>query len=144
MDDIEEQIQREKTARSLPTATKRREWYPGYREQSKFGEFTVIRTTDEGYLVEYVSGPWIGKFITMPREVGAPVHTLEDLHLKKDQQEEVLDIFYNDFSREFDSLYNYLYRTSNQEPTTTRMIGILREEYPPLFQIVLNKYFQKE
>lgn len=121
-----------------------REWYPGYRGKTQKGEFVVLRLTDGGYLVEYVSGPWEGKEIVMPRETGAEAHEIESLRLTKTQKDELLDVFYDEFPKEFDSLYNHLSRLTGREPTTGGMIEVLRDEYPPLFQIALNKYFTKK
>lgn len=121
-----------------------REWYPGYRGKTQKGGFVVIRLTDHGYLVEYTSGPWAGKEIVMPKEPGAEIHEIEGLRLTKTQKDELLDVFYDEFPKEFDTLFNYLYRITNREPSTSGMIEVLRNEYPPLFQIALNKYFTKK
>lgn len=120
-----------------------RRWYPGFRGKNPKGEFVVLRRTEGGYVVQYESGSWRGKIITMPEAVGDPTHELETLNLTKDQKEEVLDLFYNEYSKEYDSIYNYLLHTTNKEPTTIGMIEVLRFEYPPLFQVILNKYFNR-
>ena len=121
-----------------------RRWAPGYKGQTQKGEFTVLRQTDQGYLVEYTSGSWAGRYITMPKETGAPTHEVESLRLSKDQKEELLDVFYDKFPTEFNSLYNYLTRVTGMEPTTASMLNILRDEQLPLFQIALNTFFQKD
>ena len=121
-----------------------REWYPGFRGKTEKGDFIVLRLTDKGYLVEYTSGPWEGKYITMPREIGAKTHEVESLKLTKDQKEDLLDIFYKEFPWEYDTLHNFLLKTTGREPTTNGMAEVLRNQYPPLFQIALNRFFQKK
>lgn len=120
-----------------------RHWLPGFRGKTPKGEFVVLRVADEGYLVEYVSGPWEGKHIVMPKTIGAQTHELESLRLTSDQKEKLLDVFYGEFPKEFENLFNYFYNTTGKAPKTVVMIKVLEEEYPPLFQIALNKFFQK-
>ena len=120
-----------------------RSWSPGYKGKTSQGDFTVIRQTPKGFLVQYTSGPWVDKFITMPKEIGAKTHEMEELKLSKSQKEEVLDIFYEDFPKELESQYNRLWNITDQEPSTSGLINILRSEYPPLFQTSLNKFFAK-
>jgi len=144
MDELDRQIEVEKKGRNLPPPQTERNWYPGHTGETSKGEFIVLRSTDYGYLVKYTSGPWENKRITMPKVIGSPSHELETLKLPKDQKEKLLNIFYDEFPHEYNNLYRFLYRIEIREPTTVHMIEILRNEYPPLFQITLSKYFEKE
>ena len=120
-----------------------REWYPGFRGATSKGEFVVLRRTDQGFLVQYTSGEWSGKYINMPKETWAQSHEVESLKLSKAKKQDFLDSFYKDYSFEFDSMYNQQERLTGQEPSTESMIEILKNAYPPLFQLALNKFFQK-
>ena len=120
-----------------------RDWYPGYKGSTKQGDFTVLRGTSQGYLVKYTSGPWEGKYINMPREIGAQTHEIESLKLSIDQKDQLLQIFYDDYQWEHDAIYDHLERATGRQPKIADLVAVLRDEYPPLFQAALNKFFQK-
>lgn len=121
-----------------------RDWYPGYKSSTAKGEFVVVRSTDKGYLVEYLSGLWVGKFIEMPKEVGKKTQAMESLKLSSEKKNDFLDKFYDEFPQEYQSIFNYLDRLHSHTPSTDETIVVLREEHPPLFQLVLNKFLQQE
>ena len=143
-DDLEKQTKRERTARKVPLYTKERKWEAGELYKSPKGEFLVLRSTPTGYLVEYRSGKWAGKFIDMPKVAGEKITTVEGLKLKKEEQEKLLDVFYDEYTAEFNSIYSHLGGNRGVIPTTASMVILLRETYPPLFQQALNKYLDKE
>ena len=120
----------------------KRNWFPGMAGHTDKGDFVVLRSTKSGWLVQYTSGEWDGKFIEMPSEVAGKTKAMESLRMKKEDKEKLLDMFYNDYPQEYTGVYNLLYRYSKNEPTTDAVMNLIREDYPPLFQLILNKFLQ--
>jgi len=144
MDDLDRQIERDRRGRNYSPHSKERKWTVGELYKSPKGEFLVLRTTPTGYLVEYRSGEWKGTFIDMPRMVGEELKTIEGLKLEKEEQEKLLDTFFDEFPQEYQHIYSYLGGNRGEEPSTESMVTILRDTYPPLFQQALNKYLDKD
>lgn len=121
-----------------------RQWSPGYKGKTEKGEFVVLRGTSTGYLVEYTSGPWEGKFIDMPKEIGGATKTVEGLRLSKEEKENFLDMFYNEFPSKYKFIYDRLYYIRNIEPTTSSVLQLIRDEFPVETQMTLNIYLQSK
>ena len=121
----------------------RREWSIGETGETAKGKFAVKSKSDRGYMVEYISGDWKGKRILMPWIKREPHHELETLNLSPEEGDKLLDIFYQDFSREYELLHRYLERVNQTVPGTAEMIELIREELPGLLQISLEKYLQE-
>ena len=106
------------------------------------GTFKVLRETQDGYVIEYISGEWEGKHLKMPKTIGETPSKmrLESLRLSKDEMNRFLDLFYEEFRQE----YNHVHYSFKEDiPTTKQMFEALRNEYIPLFQIILGKFFNK-
>jgi len=112
-----------------------RKWYPGFKGETIKGMFEVLKEKPDSFVVQYQSGPWEGKFITMPKTVGGEPQEIESLKLTKKQQEKFLDIFYDLFPED--------YRDVWQEDITSRgMIKALKDKHPNLFSPVLGKLYR--
>ena len=119
-----------------------RKWYPGYQGKTSKGEFVVIRKTERGYLVHYISGPWEDKWIDMPERIGGESKTIEGLRLGKEQKEKLLDSFYTEYPERYNTAYNIIYRYTGKEPTTESVCSYLRDEFPAEFQLILSKFLE--
>lgn len=124
-----------------PQPKEPREWQIGQRNKTAMGAFIVIRRTNKGFLVQYTSGPWEGKYIEMPAVQGKPTKTIEGLRLNKSQKEEFLDLFYKEFPKVYDSIFYNLNRQTGKPPLTDEMATSLRTNFPVEFQMTLDKYF---
>lgn len=111
-----------------------RDWQSGHRGKTAKGDFIVLRATPRGYLVQYTSGEWEGKFIQMPRAVGKQTHTMEGLKLSLEDKEAFLDLFYDIYPEAFNN-------TFYEGITTSKMVTYLRDDYPAPFEMVLQKFY---
>ena len=114
-----------------------REWYSGYKGETNKGIFVVLKEKSDGFVVQYLSGPWEGKFILIPKAIGKEFHDLETLKLTKKQQDKFLDIFYDLFPRDYKDAWH-------ENITSSKMIKVLKDKHPNLFSPVLGKLYREK
>jgi len=113
-----------------------REWYPGYKGKTSKGGFLVLKENPESFLVQYTSGEWKGRFVSMPKIVGEKVSKAGFPELTKKQQEKFLDLFYSKYPDLYEELWH-------EGITTRKMVSLIEEEHPNLFELVFREFTVK-